>query len=362
MTPLRQRMIDAMLLRGFAPRTQQAYCAAVVALAKHFRRSPETLSAEQLQSYLLYLITEKKLAYASVNQAACAFRFIFGTVLRWPEVRFDIPMAKVPKRLPQILSREEVTRLIDAGATLRGRTLLATAYAAGLRVSEVCALQLTDIESAPDRMCLKVRQGKGSQPLGQRADRSVDGAAHLLRRPRRCRHPPRRRHPHLAPRFRHSPARGRRGPADHSATPGPWPHRNDHALSASGAQPAHRHHVPSGTARPAATLSATDRAAGRPSRGPGRGVAPSRPGLSRGSSLVGCQGEGLARYRRVPNRRPGRSCANLRRLRQHAPRLSLLPQPSLPALPDARQGSLAHRAPARGVAGAVLPPGVHLAP
>jgi len=156
-------MIDAMLLRGFAPRTQQAYCAAVVALAKHFRRSPETLSAEQLQSYLLYLITEKKLAYASVNQAACAFRFIFGTVLRWPEVRFDIPMAKVPKRLPQILSREEVTRLIDAGATLRGRTLLATAYAAGLRVSEVCALQLTDIESAPDRMCLKVRQGKGGQ-------------------------------------------------------------------------------------------------------------------------------------------------------------------------------------------------------
>jgi site-specific recombinase XerD len=156
-------MIDAMLLRGFAPRTQEAYCAAVVALAKHFRRSPDTLSAEQLQSYLLHLITKKKLAYASVNQAACAFRFMFGTVLRWPEVRFDIPMAKVPKRLPQILSREEVTRLIHSGATLRGRTLLTTTYAAGLRVSEVCALQLTDIESAPDRMCLKVRQGKGGQ-------------------------------------------------------------------------------------------------------------------------------------------------------------------------------------------------------
>jgi site-specific recombinase XerD len=156
-------MIDAMLLRGFAPRTQEAYCAAVVALAKHFRRSPDTLSAEQLQSYLLHLITKKKLAYASVNQAACAFRFMFGTVLRWPEVRFDIPMAKVPKRLPQILSREEVTRLIHSGATLRGRTLLTTTYAAGLRVSEVCALQLADIESAPDRMCLKVRQGKGGQ-------------------------------------------------------------------------------------------------------------------------------------------------------------------------------------------------------
>jgi integrase/recombinase XerD len=163
MTPLRQRMIDAMLLRGFAARTQETYCGAVVALAKYYHCSPDTLSAEQLQSYLLYLITEKKLAYASVNQASCAFRFMFGTVLRRPEVRFDIPMARVPKRLPQILSRGEVTRLIDAAATLRGRTLLTTTYAAGLRVSEVCALQLADIESAPDRMCLKVRQGKGGQ-------------------------------------------------------------------------------------------------------------------------------------------------------------------------------------------------------
>jgi integrase/recombinase XerD len=163
MTPLRQRMINAMLLRGFAARTQETYCDALVALAKYYHCSPDTLTPDELQAYLLFLITEKKLAYASVNQAACAFRFMFGTVLRRPEVRFDIPMAKVPKRLPQILSREQVTRLIEAAATLRGRTLLTTTYAAGLRVSEVCALQLADIESAPDRMCLKVRQGKGGQ-------------------------------------------------------------------------------------------------------------------------------------------------------------------------------------------------------
>ena len=163
MTPLRQRMIDAMLLRGFAPRTHEAYCDAVSALARHYRCSPEKLCAAQLQSYLLHLITEKKLAYASVNQAACAFRFLFGTVLRQPTARLDIPMAKVPKRLPQILSRGDVTRLIEAAATLRARTLLTTTYAAGLRVSEVCALKLTDIESATDRMCLKVRQGKGAQ-------------------------------------------------------------------------------------------------------------------------------------------------------------------------------------------------------
>ena len=163
MKSLREQMTDVMVLRGFAARTQEAYLAAVRALAKHYRRPPDSLTVEQLQSYLLHLITEKKLAYASVNQASCAFRFLFGTVLRQPEVRLDIPMAKVPKRLPQILSREEVARLIEAGATLRARTLLSTTYAAGLRVTEVCALQLADIESAPDRMCLKVRQGKGGQ-------------------------------------------------------------------------------------------------------------------------------------------------------------------------------------------------------
>jgi len=163
MKSLRQQMTDAMLLRGFAARTQEAYLAAVVALAKYYHRSPDTLTPDELQAYLLFLITEKKLAYASVNQAACAFRFLFDRVLNRPNARFDIPMAKVPKRLPQILSREEVARLIGAARSLRGRTLLMTTYAAGLRVSEVCALQVADIESAPDRMCLKVRQGKGSQ-------------------------------------------------------------------------------------------------------------------------------------------------------------------------------------------------------
>ena len=163
MTELRQRMDDAMVLRGFALRTRETYLGCVAGLAKHYHCSPDRLDAEQIQAYLLYLITEKKLAYASVNQAACACRFLFGNVLQQHKIRLDIPMAKVPKRLPQILSREEVARLIDAARSLRGRTLLMTTYAAGLRVSEVCALQVADIESAPDRMCLKVRQGKGHQ-------------------------------------------------------------------------------------------------------------------------------------------------------------------------------------------------------
>ncbi len=163
MSELRNRMEEAMVLRGFSPRTRESYLACVRALAKHYWQPPDVLDGPKLQAYLLHLITNKKLAYASVNQASCAFRFLYGTVLRKPEMRLDIPMAKVPKRLPQILTRAEVSRLIESSATLRGRTLLATTYATGLRLSEVCALKLSDIESAPERMCIKVCQGKGAQ-------------------------------------------------------------------------------------------------------------------------------------------------------------------------------------------------------
>jgi integrase/recombinase XerD len=163
MTELRQRMIEAMILRGFALRTQETYLACVAGLAKHYHCSPDRLDAEQIQSYLLHLITEKKLAYASVNQAACACRFLFGTVLQRRKIWLDIPMAKVPKRLPVVLPRADINRLFAACGNLRTRTVLMTTYAAGLRVSEVCVLQPADIESAPDRMCLKVRQGKGGQ-------------------------------------------------------------------------------------------------------------------------------------------------------------------------------------------------------
>lgn len=163
MTELRQRMDDAMVLRGFALRTRETYLACVAGLAKHYRCSPDRLNAEQIQAYLLHLITEKKLAYASVNQAACACRFLFGTVLQQRKIWLDIPMAKVPKRLPVVLSRDDINRLFAASGNLRTRTVLMTTYAAGLRVSEVCALQLADIESAPDRMCIKLRQGKGGK-------------------------------------------------------------------------------------------------------------------------------------------------------------------------------------------------------
>jgi len=163
MSTLRQQMTDAMVLRGFAERTQETYLACVSHLAKHTGRSPDTLDTAAIQAYLLHLITERKLAYASVNQAACAIRFLFAVVLGHREIAFDIPMAKVPKRLPQILTREEVSRLLAHARDIRARALLTTTYAAGLRLSEVCHLQLSDIESSPERMCLKVRQGKGGK-------------------------------------------------------------------------------------------------------------------------------------------------------------------------------------------------------
>jgi len=163
MKTLREQMDDAMILRGFAPRTRESYLATVRALAKYYRRSPDLLSTEEIEAYHLHLIVERRLAYASVNQSACACRFLFDKVLRRPLSRFDIPMAKVSKTLPRVLSRDEVARLFAATPNLRARTLLMLTYAAGLRVSEACALQLADIESAPDRMCIKVRQGKGGK-------------------------------------------------------------------------------------------------------------------------------------------------------------------------------------------------------
>jgi integrase/recombinase XerD len=163
MTTLRKQMDDAMILRGFSPRTRESYLDCVSALYKYFQCLPDKLNGDQVQTYLLHLIQQRKLAYASVNQAACAFRFLFVHVLKREEMAVEIPMSKVPKRLPRILSRAQVRGVIAAAATRRARTVLMTTYAAGLRVSEVCALQVADIESAPDRMCIKVRQGKGAK-------------------------------------------------------------------------------------------------------------------------------------------------------------------------------------------------------
>ena len=163
MSPLRQQMIDAMVLRGLARRTQQAYLSVVAQLAAHYHCSPDRLDGAQVKAWLLHRITERHLAYTTVNQAVCALKFFFDIVLGRTAEAIAIPYARTPQRQPEILSREELARLFEAAANLRTRTLLMTAYAAGLRVSEVCALRVADIDSAPDRMCIRVVAGKGGK-------------------------------------------------------------------------------------------------------------------------------------------------------------------------------------------------------
>jgi site-specific recombinase XerD len=156
-------MLDAMVLRGLAARTQETYLWNVEQLARHYRRSPDQLNDEQVQAYLLFLLQERHLSRSTVNQASCSVRFLVCDVLGQSERRLQIPMGRTPQRLPELLTRAEVAALLGAARTLKSRTLWMTAYASGLRLSELCALRGCDIESAPDRMCIRVVQGKGNR-------------------------------------------------------------------------------------------------------------------------------------------------------------------------------------------------------
>jgi integrase/recombinase XerD len=163
MTPLRQRMLDALELRGHAARTREAYIDAVARLARHYRCSPDALSAEQVQAYLLHLLRDRQLARSSVNQYGCAYRFLYGTVLGLDGDAFQIPLGHATQQLPEILSREEIARLFAAARHSKSRSLLMLAYATGLRLSELTHLRVADIDSAADRMCIRVVQGKGAK-------------------------------------------------------------------------------------------------------------------------------------------------------------------------------------------------------
>ena len=161
MTPLRQRMLDAMIQRGFAQRTQSSYIDAIHRLAKHYRRDPALYTAAEIEAYLLHMVKDEHLSYSTMNQAACASRFLFEEVLGHARERFRIPMAKVPNQQPELLAREEIAHLFASCTHPARRMLLQTIYATGLRVSEACTLRVADIDSAPDRMCIRVVHGKG---------------------------------------------------------------------------------------------------------------------------------------------------------------------------------------------------------
>ncbi|ABE43524.1 tyrosine-type recombinase/integrase [Polaromonas sp. JS666] len=163
MTELRQRMIDAMVQRGFAARTQESYIRAIRRMAKYYRRDPALYTPQEVQAYLLHMVKDEQLSYSSMNQAACAAQFLFQTVLGHGREHFHVPFAKVPAKQPELLAREEISRLLVACTHPKRRMLLQTIYASGLRVSEACALRVSDIDSAPDRMCIRVACGKGGK-------------------------------------------------------------------------------------------------------------------------------------------------------------------------------------------------------
>ncbi len=159
MTPLRQRMLEDMSIRNLAENTQSAYLQQVAAYSRYFGRSPDQLGPEEIRTYQLYLMAVRALTPSSICVATGALRFLYKVTLKRTWAVEEIPMPKRPRKLPEILSPEEVMRFLDAIINHKHRAILMTAYAAGLRVSEATHLKVTDIDS--QRMMLRVEQGKG---------------------------------------------------------------------------------------------------------------------------------------------------------------------------------------------------------
>jgi integrase/recombinase XerD len=158
MSQLRQRMIRTLELHRKSPNTIEAYVRAVEQLATFYRRSPDQISIEEIRGFLHHLITERKLSYSSCNQKISAIKFLHRHVLGRTGFQLEIP-TKRSGRLPEPLSRSEISRLLQAGRNLKHRALMMTAYGGGLRVSELVALKPEHIHS--ERMLIRVNCGKG---------------------------------------------------------------------------------------------------------------------------------------------------------------------------------------------------------
>jgi len=170
-SPLRRRMIEDMTVRKFTARTQEGYIRAVKGFSTFLGASPDTASAEDLRRYRLHLV-ESGVGAPTINHSLTGLRFLFLVTLRKPAIVLDMPFVREPRRLPVVLSPQEVARLLDAAPGLKYKAALSVAYGAGLRASEVVSLKIADIDS--DRMVIRVEQGKG------RKDRYVMLSEHLL--------------------------------------------------------------------------------------------------------------------------------------------------------------------------------------
>jgi integrase/recombinase XerD len=161
-TNLRKQMLEELQRRNYSPSTIRGYLQAVEQFAKHFGKSPDKLGPDELRSYQAYLLTERKLAVGSVVARVAALRFFFVRTLKRREFWEELPYPKDSKdrrRLPTVLSLDEVARLIDGAGNLMQRTLLMTLYGTGMRRTEVSLLKVSDIDSR--RMMIRVERGKG---------------------------------------------------------------------------------------------------------------------------------------------------------------------------------------------------------
>jgi len=157
-SPLRQRMLDDMRMRKLSDKTQSHYIRGVVNLTRFLGRSPDTATAEDLRRYQLHLV-ERGISRISLNRTITALRFFFGVTLERPEALAKMSPVREPRKLPVVLSLEEVTGLIAAAGKPKYQAALSVAYGAGLRAGEVVALKVGDIDST--RMTLRIEQGKG---------------------------------------------------------------------------------------------------------------------------------------------------------------------------------------------------------
>lgn len=170
MSELRKRMLEDMQLKGLSPRTQEAYVGAAIGLAKYHRRSPDQLSEEEVRSFFLYLVNEKRVATSTFRIYLYGIKFLFEKTLQRKWQVFNLLHPQKRKKLPVVLSREEVQRLLERVQKPVARMALTTIYACGLRLSEGVNLQVSDIDGA--RRMVRIRNGKGGKdryvplPLG----------------------------------------------------------------------------------------------------------------------------------------------------------------------------------------------------
>ena len=161
MTRLRKMMLDELQRRNYSQSTVRSYVYAVEDFSKYFHRSPDRLGPEHIRQYQAYLFRDRKLSAGTIEGRTAALRFLFVKTLRRPYLTDHIPFPKRQRRLPTVLSQEEVRRLIASARNLMHRTMLMMLYATGLRRAELCHLTVSDIDS--QRMVIHVRQGKGGR-------------------------------------------------------------------------------------------------------------------------------------------------------------------------------------------------------